>query len=107
MRELAAMLVVYSGVAAGHAAGSRVVQARWPIAQRLRPALRALAAAALAAAFALWPQTDSAALVVLGLVMTTAVSASLFVLVAPVWPRVADATAAAAPVVAAILAAIG
>jgi hypothetical protein len=106
MRELAAMLVVYSGVAAGYAAGSRAVQARWPIAQRLQPALWALAAAALAAAFALWPPGDGAALAILGLAMTTAVSASLFVLVAPVWPRLAGATAAAAPVVAAILAAV-
>lgn len=107
MRELAVVLFAYAAVAAAVAAGSRRRAASGALSPRNRTVLAVLAVAAVAAAGALWPHADGPALTGVGVVMALSTMASVFVLISPVWPRVAWTIAAVAPIAAAVLAALG
>lgn len=104
MRELACVLMAYAAVAAAYAAGAR---RSVPVPPRARASWAVVALAAVAAAGALWPRSDGAILAGVCVVMAVSAMATLFVLIAPVWPRVAWAIAAIAPAAAAVAAALG
>jgi hypothetical protein len=107
MRELAAVLLAYAAVAAAVAAGARRSPPARPVPPRARAILAVLAVVALAAATALWPRSDGPILAGVCILMAVSATASVFVLIAPVWPRLAWTLAAVAPIAAAVLAAVG
>jgi hypothetical protein len=103
MRALAAVLMAYTAVAAAYSAGAR----RGAVPPRARWIRASVALAAGAAAATLWPRSDGAILAGVCVAMSLSAMATLFVLIAPVWPRLAWSIAAIAPAAAAALAAIG
>ncbi len=104
MRELAAVLLAYASVAAAVAAGSPPSATSW-MPRRARAILAVLAVAAVAAAAAQWPRSDGPILAGVCIVMAMSAMASVFILIAPVWPRIAWTLAAVVPLAVAILAA--
>jgi len=107
MLPLASVLFAYTGVAAAVAARLRSARGSAPIHPAARPALFAIAMAALAAAFALWPHQDGAVLTAVSVTLAVSAMATLIVLLEPLVPKLVWATAAAAPVVAVALAVLG
>jgi len=103
MRELASILVAYTGVAAAFAGSARASRPRW-VTPRAKPILSILSAVAFVVAALLWPHHDGAVLAGVAIVMVVSVTASGFVLLEPLAPRIVWRTAAVASVLAAVLA---
>jgi hypothetical protein len=100
MLPLASVLFAYTGVAAAVAARLRSA----PLPPAARPALFAIAAAAIAAAVALWPRSDGAILTGVSVTLAVSAMATLIVLLAPLVPKLVWTVAVAAPVLAVVLA---
>lgn len=104
MLPLSSILLAYAGVAAACAGRAKT---RRPVPLRLNPVLYAAAVVAVVAALWLWPSGDGGFLGGVCVVLATALSATLFVLLEPLAPRALWASAAAAPVLAIALAVAG